>query len=239
MGNLPKVLELLLKQTFNIKKTGHQNLETVRKQVNDISKDFKEHKEGMSPVQLLNTLNSHFNNDYILASDVGMHRHVSSIFFNAKFPEDFVTSPGLSSFGTGLPLGIGAKIVNPNRNVVIIAGDGGFHSSSGDIETVVRQKLKVLIIILNSSSNTLIERYELTGKDRVINRATTSFNYVNFVKLATANGCPAIRAKNIQQLKSALSIFDKSSQPLLIEIPVYYPKMYVNKFAKIFEKETK
>jgi N2-(2-carboxyethyl)arginine synthase len=236
-GDLSEILNLLLKQLINVHKVDHPHLEMVRKQIDKISNETKEYEQGVTPVQLLRILNSHFNNDYIMASDVGMHRHVSSIFYNAKLPEDFVTSPGLSSFGTGLPFGIGAKIANPTRNVVVIAGDGGFHSSSGDIETIVRQKLKVLIIILNSSSNTLIERYELTGNDRTVNKATTSFGYVDFVKLAEANGCPATHAKNIGQIERALLIFDKSNQPLLIEIPVYYPKMYINEFAKIFEKK--
>lgn len=236
-GNLSDILNILLKQLINVRKIDHPHLATVKKQINKISNEVKEYKQGVTPVQLLRLLNSHFDNNYIVASDVGMHRHVSSIFYNARFSEDFVTSAGLSSFGTGLPLGIGAKIANPNRSVVVIAGDGGFHSSSGDIETIVRQKLKVLIVILNSSSNTLIERYELTGNDRLVNKATTSFGYVDFVKLAEANGCPAVHAKNIEEIKHALTIFDKSNQPLLIEIPIYYPEMYINEFAKVFEKK--
>jgi thiamine pyrophosphate-dependent acetolactate synthase large subunit-like protein len=80
--------------------------------------------------------------DCILATDVGMHRHSSVLGFDAKSPLDFLTSAGLSSFGVGLPLGIGAQLAHPERRVVVTSGDVAFTASAEDLETALRLKAR-------------------------------------------------------------------------------------------------
>jgi thiamine pyrophosphate-dependent acetolactate synthase large subunit-like protein len=208
------------------------DISNFKNKLNRLLNDKTIYAEGITHPQVINALSKHFNNDYILASDIGMHRHLSSIFYKNNKPENFVTSEGLSSFGTGLSLGMGSKIANPKENVVMIAGDGGFHSNDGDLETVVRLGLKMLIIILNNNCYALIERYQLTGRYLKINKKNTSFGKVDFVMLAKANGCRSGVAKNLKEFNKLLKKYDKVDEPFLIEVPVYYPKYYVNEYSK-------
>ena len=86
IGDLSVMLNLLLKQTASIKKPSHPNIKSVRSQFDLISKDTQCYKKGITPTQILHTLNEHFSNDYILANDIGMHRHVSNYeLFSNKF----------------------------------------------------------------------------------------------------------------------------------------------------------
>jgi thiamine pyrophosphate-dependent acetolactate synthase large subunit-like protein len=204
----------------------------LRERMVEMMRDVTDYAEGVLPNQVLSILDEHYANDFILANDVGMHRHVSALYYQPANVGDFVSSTGLSSFGTGLPLGIGAKLSNPDRPVVVIAGDGGFHSNSGELETVVRWNLKMVVVVLNNGANGLIKRYQLTGKSRRLNTKATDFMPVDFVKLAEANGWLGVRARNRAALSDALIKADNHAGPTLIEVPVFYPDLYVNPYAK-------
>jgi len=230
---LEKSIPLLKSQLKEYKNKKVVDMTKVSKKINNLLADKTEYKDGITHPQVMNALNNHFKQDYILANDIGMHRHLSSIFFKNTKPEHYVTSEGLSSFGTGLALGMGAKIANSDKPVVVIAGDGGFHSNDGDIETAVRLGLKILIIVLNSGSNALIERYQLKGKYQKINKKNTSFGKVDFALLAKANGCESGTATNIKELNELLEKADKVNGPFLIEVPIHYPNHYVNDQPKI------
>lgn len=232
ISRLDKSIDLLKDYLKGYKNKKLIEINKINNKINKLLKDKTHYKDGITHPQILNSLNDHFNEDYILANDIGMHRHLSSIFFKNDKPEYYVTSEGLSSFGTGLSLGMGAKIANPNKPVVVIAGDGGFHSNDGDIETVVRLGLKILIVVLNSSSNALIERYQLKGKYKNMNKKNTSFGKVDFDLLAKANGCQSDKAQNIEEFNKLLKKYDNIDGPFLIEIPIYYPQHYVNEYSK-------
>ncbi|HEX6977430.1 MAG TPA: thiamine pyrophosphate-binding protein [Patescibacteria group bacterium] len=230
---LDKSLSLLKHQLKGYKNKKLVDMTKVNKKIDSLLADKTEYKNGITHPQVMNALNNHYKSGFILANDIGMHRHLSSIFFKSANPEYYVTSEGLSSFGTGLALGMGAKIANPTKPVVMIAGDGGFHSNDGDIETAVRLGLKMLIIVLNSGSNALIERYQLKGKYQKINKKNTSFGKVDFALLAKANGCESGIAHNIKELNKLIEKADKINGPFLIEVPIHYPNHYTNDLPKI------
>lgn len=229
---LYKSIDLLKSYLGNYTNENNADISEINKRIEKLLTDKEHYRDGITHPQIMNCLNNHFNNSYILANDIGMHRHLSSIFFRNDKPENFVTSEGLSSFGTGLSLGMGSKIANPKMPVVVIAGDGGFHSNDGDIETTVRLGLKILIVVLNSSSNALIERYQLNGKNKRINKKNTSFGKVDFTMIAKANGCQSGKASNINEFNELLKRFDEADGPFLIEVPIYYPQHYINAFSK-------
>ena len=200
----------------------------LRARIADMEADKKTYKEGLLPNQILDELNKHYKDDYILANDIGMNRHMAGIFFHANKPNDFVTSAGFSSFGTGLAMGVGAKLANPNRHVVVVAGDGGLHSNSGDIETIVRLRLKIVIVVFNNDMNGLIKRFQLIGKNKRNHPETIYFKHVDFAKLAEANGCKGLYANSRSEFKKALLLAEKHNGPTIIDAKVYYPKMYIN-----------
>ncbi|WP_024804319.1 thiamine pyrophosphate-binding protein [Nocardia sp. BMG51109] len=205
------------------------SIDKLRDRIDELFNDSEELPIGVKPTQVLRTLHEHLEG-FILASDVGLHRHVSALFFKASRPLDFVTSAGLSSFGTGMGLGIGAKLANPDRPVVIIAGDGGFHSVSGDLETVVRLGLDVLIIIMNNSASSLIQRYESLG-NRPENPGITTFGTVDFAALAQANGCRGLRAESLAELRESIAIGTRSPGPTLVDVRIEYPDLYMNGYS--------
>ncbi len=233
ISRLDRSIKLLTKELNGYKNKKLVNMDNMNNKIDKLLSDKKVYKDGLTHPQVMNSLNTHFKNEFILANDIGMHRQLSSIFFKNKTPGYYVTSEGLSSFGTGLSLGMGSKIANPKTPVVVIAGDGGFHSNNGDIETAVRLGLKMVIIILNSNSYALIERYQLKGKYKKINKKNTSFGKVDFAMLAQANGCASGTANTIEDFNKLLKEADKVNGPFLIEVPIHYPLHYVNDYSML------
>jgi N2-(2-carboxyethyl)arginine synthase len=173
----------------------------------------------LNPIQVVSCINAHLK-DGLFITDIGYYRHHAVIFSCLDKTSQFFTDSGLSSFGSGLPSSAAAQLAYPDKNVFLLCGDGGFHSGSGDLETLVRYSLPVVIILLNNSSYKLIHLYQKRGKLGE-NAEMVSFNKVDFVKLAEANGCKGLRAETLEHLNHAIATRDRK-KPLLIEVPFDY-----------------
>ena len=133
-------------------------------------------------------------------------------------PRHFFTDAGFSCFGSGLPTAAAIKLWDPGARVFLLAGDGGFHSGSGEIETLVRHGIGIVGLIINSSSLGLIDLHQRqTGR----NAAMLSFGDVDFAALARANGAQGVRCSSEEEMHEAIKAH-VSSQPLFVDIPAAY-----------------
>ena len=157
----------------------------------------------------------------IIVSDIGLFRHYAAILAEVDAPNGFITSAGGSSFGFGLPAAIGAALAQPEKEIIVICGDGGFHSSSHDLETIARLGLKITIIVLNNGSNGLINLYQNIGHGKS-NSLATDFSPVDFAALARANGCLGVHCKTPVALVEAIQTARLSPGPTVIDAPFSY-----------------
>jgi thiamine pyrophosphate-dependent acetolactate synthase large subunit-like protein len=174
---------------------------------------------SLTPIQVINVINDHIK-DGILCTDIGYYRHHAILFANPCAVGRFCTDAGLSSFGSGLPSAMAAQFEYPDKRVFLICGDGGFHSGSGDLETLARYGLPVVVIVMNNDSFKLIELYQRRGNG-THNPKVVSLGKVDFVRLAEANGCHGVLADSVESLSNAIGKHDWS-RPLVIEVPVQY-----------------
>jgi N2-(2-carboxyethyl)arginine synthase len=172
----------------------------------------------LTPGNVLQVINDVLD-DGVLVTDIGYYRHHANLFAQPSAPERFFTDTGLSSFGSGLPSAAAAQLLNPDKRVVLLCGDGGFHSGSCDLETLVRHELPVVIIVLNNSAYGLISLYQRRGGK--CNPAAVRFSRVDFAELAKANGALGAHAATQDALR-ALVLGHTARKPLLIEVPVDY-----------------
>lgn len=176
---------------------------------------------SMTPIEIIRVINENIDNG-ILITDIGYYRHHAILFSRPSYTNQFFTDAGLSSFGTGLPSAAAAQFQDRSKSVFLLCGDGGFHSGSGDLETIARHKLPVVIIVLNNNSFELIKRYQRRGNNGS-NEKILDFSAVDFVKLADANGIPSALAGDAKSLNKILRERD-FEKPLLVEVPMEYHK---------------
>jgi acetolactate synthase-1/2/3 large subunit len=145
----------------------------------------------------------------------------------------FITPRGLAGLGWGMPLAIGAKVARPDKPVVAIVGDGGFAHSWAELETMVRMKLPVTIVVLNNG----ILGFQRDAETVKFGSYTSACHFaeVDHAKLAEACGCPAVRIEDPSELAYHLQR-GLEEGPLLIEVmtdPEAHPPLSL--FAKMDE----
>jgi N2-(2-carboxyethyl)arginine synthase len=200
-------------------KTPH-DIAPLRKRINALLADSTTDEDGMRAHQVIDCMNSVLDGGTFV-SDIGYFRHYGVLFAKSDQPYGFLTSAGCSSFGYGLPAAMAAKLARPDQPVFLLAGDGGFHSNSADLETAVRLGLNIVIVVVNNNRNGLIELYQRLGHDHS-HAPAVEFNSVDFVTLALANGCEAVHATDRESLLAALHKGRQAGRPFLIEVPVSY-----------------
>ena len=145
----------------------------------------------------------------------------------------FITPRGLAGLGWGVPLAIGAKVARPDKPVIAIVGDGGFAHSWAELETMIRMKLPVAIVVLNNG----ILGFQRDAETVKFGNFTSACHFaeVDHAKLAEACGCPAVRVEDPSELAYHLQR-GMDQGPLLIEVmtdPAAHPPLSL--FAKMDE----
>jgi N2-(2-carboxyethyl)arginine synthase len=192
----------------------------LRERIAEFLADPRDYPDGMRVHQVIDTMNGVLQSGTFV-SDIGYFRHYGVLFARADQPYGFLTSAGCSSFGYGLPAAMAAQLARPDEPVFLIAGDGGFHSNSADLETAARLNLPIVMVVVNNSRNGLIELYQRLGHGRAHDPAV-GFGDVDFVQLASANGVEAVRATDRSGLASALRKGLELRRPFLVEVPIAY-----------------
>ncbi|MGV1791600.1 acetolactate synthase catalytic subunit [Rhizobium sp. A37_96] len=128
----------------------------------------------------------------------------------------FITPRGLAGLGWGFPLALGAKAAEPKRPVVAVVGDGGFAHSWAELETMIRMRLPVTIIVLNNG----ILGFQRDAETVKFGQYTSACHFadVDHAALAKACGCPSIRIDDPAALAPALKRGIEGNEPLLIEV---------------------
>ncbi len=131
--------------------------------------------------------------------------------------------------GAGLPSAMAAKMVYPDRKVVAVCGDGGFMMNSHEVETAVRLKLDITVLILNDSAFGMI-KWKQEGMG--FSDFGLDFGNPDFVKYAESYGAIGHRVEATDQLKSLLISCTSTPGVHIIDCPVDYSEN-----AKVLTKE--
>lgn len=143
----------------------------------------------------------------------------------------FISPRGLAGLGWGLPLAIGAKVAAPSQPVVVVVGDGGFAHSWAELETLVRHRIAVTIIVLNNG----VLGFQKDAETVKFGRYTSACHFVpvDHAAIAQACGCKSVRIETASELLPAISNAFSSDEPWLIDVitdPDAYPPL------SLFEK---
>jgi acetolactate synthase-1/2/3 large subunit len=125
----------------------------------------------------------------VVVTDVGQHQMWAAQYYKHDTPRSRITSGGLGTMGFALPAAIGAKIARPDAEVWAVAGDGGFQMTMAELATIVQEKLKINIAIINNGYLGMVRQWQEFFYDR--RYTATPLLSPDFVKLAGAYGIRA------------------------------------------------
>jgi len=119
----------------------------------------------------------------------------------------------------GVPGAIAARMAYPDRKVLTIFGDAGFMMNSQEVETALRYKIPIVIMIWNDGEYRLIKWHQ----DRCFGRSgNISFNNPDFLKYAESVGAKGCRVESAQDLVSTLQQAFADDTVVIVDVPVDY-----------------
>jgi len=155
----------------------------------------------------------------IVVCDVGAHKMWMARMFRCEYPNTCLISNGFASMGIAVPGAVAARLVYPQRHIVAVTGDGGFLMNSQEIETAMRCRLPIVILIWNDSSYGLIEWKQLNQFGRT---SHVHFTNPDFVKYAESFGGKGYRVERTQDLQCILKEALANDTVSIIDCPVDY-----------------
>jgi acetolactate synthase I/II/III large subunit len=138
----------------------------------------------------------------IVVTDVGQHQMWEAQYYRHDQPRTLITSGGLGTMGFALPAAIGAKVACPDKEVWVIAGDGGFQMTAAELSTIVQEKLKINIAIINNGYLGMVRQWQEFFYER--NYESTPLVSPDFVKLADAHGIRGMAVRDRGELEAAV-----------------------------------
>tara|TARA_Y100001934_G_C12371237_1_gene786429 strand:+ start:1665 stop:3305 length:1641 start_codon:yes stop_codon:yes gene_type:complete len=157
--------------------------------------------------------------DGIIALDNGVYKIWFARNYKAHAPNTVLLDNALATMGAGLPSAMAAKLVFPERQVMAICGDGGFMMNSQELETAVRMKLDLIVIILNDSAYGMIK-----WKQANMGFGDFGLDFKNpcFVKYAESYGASGHRLEATADLETLIEKCQSEGGVHVIDVPVDY-----------------
>lgn len=176
-------------------------------------------KEGeLLMAEVMHRLSEKTKGEAIIVTDVGQHQMIAARYYQYQNPDSFITSGGLGTMGFGLPAAVGAKVAAPDREVVLINGDGGFQMNIQELATIAQEKLPVKIIILNNNFLGMVRQWqEMFFEKRY---SFVQIQNPNFVAVAKGFYLDAEKISERKDLDGALERLLKSKTARVLEIVV-------------------
>ncbi len=169
------------------------------------------------PGYLIATLRDFMDDEDILSLDNGIHMMWATRNFNARQPNTMLIDHALGSMGISLPAAIAAKLVHPERKVVVVTGDGGFAMNAQDIETAVRLGLDLIIVVFNDNGLGMIA---MKQKADGFESFGVSFDNPDFVGFARSYGATGHRLEDPAKFRGMLDQAAQVGGVHIIDAPV-------------------
>ena len=185
----------------------------------------------IKPQRLVSDIEAVLPKDGILALDNGMYKLWIARNYKAHEQNTILLDNALATMGAGLPAAIGAKLLFPQKAVMALVGDGGLMMSSQEIETAIRLKLNLVVLIVNDNGFGMIKWKQQGVK---FDNFALEFSNPDFVKFAESFGAHGMRIENAAELKDKIKTALTSGGVWLIDCPIDYSENIL-----VFDKELK
>ncbi len=211
-GDLAEVIPML---TNAVNELDHKEW---RDEISSFARPFVQLQIGdyVNPQTLIEKIDEMTNDDAIVVTDVGQHQLWAAQFYKFKQPRTLLSSGGLGTMGYSMGAAIGGQMGCPQKQVVMFAGDGGFHMNLSELATMASYNVPVKMFIMNNEVLGMVRQwqklfYENRFSDTDPHRAT------DFVKVAEAFGVKGLRINTNEDIDAVLKEAFEYQGPVLVD----------------------
>jgi acetolactate synthase I/II/III large subunit len=170
--------------------------------------------QGLSAQQVVQIAASRLAASARVTVDAGAHMFPATMFWPVDDPNGMLISNGLSTMGFALPAAVGASLLDGDRPVVALTGDGGLLMCLGELVTAVRERLRIIVIVFNDASLSLIE---IKQQAKRFAPAGVALPPIDWPALARSFGMTAFAASTDTELEEAVNGAMTCAGPCLID----------------------
>lgn len=207
-----------------VEKQTHQNWldefhQAKQKELQVLSENReKEFSDELRMDLVIDLLSQKTKGNAIVVTDVGQHQMMAAQFYQYNQTKSNVTSGGLGTMGFALPAAIGAKMANPEKQVVAIIGDGGFQMTLQELGTMMQNNIGVKIIILNNGYLGMVRQWQQMFFEK--RYSFTDIQSPDFVALAASYNIKGQKVERQEDLNNALDQLLNTENAYLLEVKV-------------------
>jgi acetolactate synthase-1/2/3 large subunit len=172
-----------------------------------------------TPQRIVHDVRHVMPEDGIVCLDNGMYKIWFARNYRTHVANTLLLDNALATMGAGLPSAIMAACLNPNRRVLAVCGDGGFMMNSQELETAVRLKLNLVVLVLQDNAYGMIRWKQAV--DGFPDYGMT-FGDPDFVAYAKAYGAKGSRVESADGLALALEAAFAGGGVHLVSTPIDY-----------------
>lgn len=218
VGDMRNVMNMLLESIGDFKVEAEWS-ETVKSWQKDMKKPVQSFDGYVEPRSLVSNLSAMFRSKAILVADVGQNQIWCANNFRIREGR-FLTTGGMGTMGYSIPAAVGAKFARPDRDVIVICGDGSFQMSMNELAVIVGFNLNIKIIIMRNSRLGMVR--ELQDKLYESRYSATILNGdPDFLKIAEAYGIDHAEASSNEEAENIIRGIVDSDKPFILVCNVY------------------
>ena len=194
--------------------------------------DTEEQKDipGINPNRFMHALSQRLTEAAAYVTDVGQHQMWAAQSLELNIGQRCLTSGGMGSMGFALPAAIGAAVAC-GKQIVTIAGDGGFQCNIQELQTIAAHHLPIKMIVMNNRSLGMVRQFQDSYFSSRLQSTVWGYSVPDFVKVASAYGIDSRKITTWSEVFHGLDwLAGKTDAPQLLEVDIH-PK--ANAFPKI------
>jgi acetolactate synthase-1/2/3 large subunit len=188
-------------------------------------KDFRKYREsydygnGINSPSVMRAIREALPGDAYVTTDVGQHQMFAALHYEVNEPGTFFTSGGLGTMGFGLPAAIGVKAAKPDKKVLAICGDGGFHMTENNLTVAVDEDLPIVVVVMNNKLLGMVAQWQRLFMDGRL--STVDRNYtVDYTELSKTYGAHAVKIDSMEHMRTELRRAVAADYTTVIEVPI-------------------
>ncbi|MBQ4165384.1 MAG: biosynthetic-type acetolactate synthase large subunit, partial [Oscillospiraceae bacterium] len=176
----------------------------------------------VTPQMVIEKLCELTNGEAIISTEVGQNQMWAAQYYNFKKPRHFVSSGGLGTMGFGLGASLGAKVGNPEKTVVNIAGDGSFAMNLNELITAATHGINIIQLVINNRVLGMVRQWQRLFYNKHFSQTTLDARYIDYVKLGEAFNIKTFVIEKCDEIEPTLrqALETSKTAPVMIEVRI-------------------
>ena len=216
VGDAKQAFEMLLAEPV-VQNNTEKWIEKVTKDKERV-RSYDKKERMVQPQAVIERIGELTKGDAVVVTDVGQHQIWTAQYYPYQNERQLVTSGGLGTMGFGVPAAIGAKIANPDKEVILFVGDGGFQMTNQELAILNIYKVPIKVVMLNNHSLGMVRQWQESFYEGRTSESVFD-TLPDFQLMAQAYGIKSYKFDNPETIDQDLEVI-KEDVPMFIEVDI-------------------